>query len=194
MSNEKLQAIFDAALRDEEQAAAVKSAQPVPIVIKEVGSPSHAAGFDRQEADELGQLLDEQVARIKRKRSLDFVITMCVLGGLVLGGIGWFVSDGKRVEALHAAIGEVRSVSDIQGIVANFQKSLDRVAVRSDQISDAAAALGVDPNDTNLKDVHMEAEMKQLMGDEGGRTVGERNRMLNKKFGDQAAEAENVPK
>lgn len=213
MSNEKLQALFDAALKAPEVPVA-KPVGPVskapqesispPSEVQEVGKASQPAvatpvpvagravqpvHFEKKEADELGALLDDQMARQKRKRSLDFVITMFVLGGSLLGGIGWFVSDGQRVHAFMSAIGEIRSVSDIQSLVAKYQESLDRVAVRSDQINQATAAMGVKSSTEGLKDVHMEAEMREMMGDEGGKTVAERNSQLQKSFGEKAAEA-----
>lgn len=218
MSNEKLQALFDAALKAPEESAAMRpkpvghisegSVSPISVIqevemtpqvveVRPVVASSRVVQpveFDKAEAEELGELLDEQMAKQKSKRSRDFVLTMFVLGGALLGGVGWFVSDGQRVHAFMSVLGEIRSVSDIQSIVEKYQDSLDRVAVRSDQITQATSAMGVTASAEDLEDVHMEAEMKEMMGAEGGKTIGERNRVLQKNFGERAEDAGGIAK
>ena len=143
--------------------------------------------LDKAAADALGALLDEQVRRQARKRRRSALVTATVLLGLTGGGFAWFVQSPERVHAFTSAISEIRSVGDVKSMVARYQAALDRISVRGKQIDQATSALGVTPGIGNDADPHMEAEMKEMMGGEGT-TVGQRNRALQKTFGDKAKE------
>jgi hypothetical protein len=220
-NKEKLQELFDAALREPTPATggppkrAVPESKtsitapiekspllkPAPEVSLEVSLPGPtpepmsvtlaAPALDREAAEQLGSLLDEKIRKTIRKRRRSALITALVLFGSLGGGAAWFVQSPERIEAFASAIREVRSVGDVKSIVAKFQKALDRVEARSQQIDQATAALGVTPSAEDEIDPNMNAEMKEMMGGEG-RTVGERNGALQASFGDRAKEAGGV--
>ncbi len=166
--------------------------EPVAMVPAQVVAPEAAAmdfvkpmdnaGLDAAAAEELRILLEEQHRRLKRKRVRETVGALVVFLALFGGGFGWFVHSPDRVEAVRAAIKEVRSVGDIASMVAQYQKALDKIGTRSQDIDAATESMGVSASQEGMKDVHMDAEMKQMMGGEG-KTAGERNRMLQEKFG-----------
>lgn len=156
---------------------------PAPVVTApEFVQPLENAGLDATAAEELRILLEEQHHRLKRKRIRETVGALVVFLALTGGGFGWFVHSPDRVQAVRAAIKEVRSVGDIAGMVAQYQKALDKIGTRAQDIDIATESMGVSANQEGMKDVYMDAEMKQMMGGEG-KTAGERNRMLQEKFG-----------
>jgi hypothetical protein len=69
----------------------------------------------------------------------------------------------------------------VKSLVASYQKSLDRIAARGQQVEQATAAMGVKKSAKDDEDAFMDAEMKQMMGGEG-KTVGQRNRALQRNF------------
>lgn len=163
---------------------AMVSAQVVAPVATamDLVQPMENAGLDTAAAEELRTLLEEQHLRLKRKRIRETVGALVVFLALTGGGFGWFVHSPDRVQAVRAAIKEVRSVGDIAGMVAQYQKALDKIGTRAQDIDIATESMGVSANQEGMKDVYMDAEMKQMMGGEG-KTAGERNRMLQEKFG-----------
>lgn len=144
--------------------------------------PMENAGLDAAAAEELRILLDEQNLRMRRKRRRETIGALAVFLAMTGGGFGWFVHSPDRVQAVRDAITEIRSVGDIAGIVAKYQKALDKIGTRSQDIAAATESMGVSSNQDGMKDVYMDAEMKQMMGGDG-KTVGERNKLLQEKFG-----------
>lgn len=160
---------------------------PAPVAApvtpaQDLVQPMANAGLDAVSAEELRILLDEQHLRLKRRRRRELVGTLVVFLGITGGGFGWFVSSPDRVQAVRDAVKEVRSVGDIAGMVAKYQKALDKIATRAQDIDAATESMGVSSNQEGMKDVNLDAEMKEMMGGEG-KTVGERNRLLQQKFG-----------
>jgi hypothetical protein len=202
---EKLQKLFQAALLDpsgekvtlqrafpQSAPAATAPVAPVPVVqtapepvaqATAFVQPMANAGLDAVAAEELRILLDEQNLRMKRKRRRETIGALAVFLAVTGGGFGWFVQSPERVQAFKSAITEIRSVGDIGAIVAKYQKALDKIATRAQDIDAATESMGVSSNQEGLKDVYMDAEMKEMMGGKG-KTVGERNRMLQEKFDD----------
>ncbi len=177
------------------QVAPPVAAQPVPepvaMVPAQVVAPAAAAdfvqpmenaGLDAAAAEELRILLEEQNLRMKRKRRRETVGALAVFFALTGGGFGWFVQSPDRVQAVRSAITEIRSVGDIGSIIAKYQKALDKIGTRSQDIAAATESMGVSSNQNGMKDVYMDSEMKEMMGGEG-KTVGERNKLLQEKFG-----------
>jgi hypothetical protein len=157
-------------------------------------APPVNAGLDDATATELGELLDEQRARIKRKHLRQTLTTLAACVALSGGGFGWFVQSPERVQAFKDAIKDVRSVGDVKSLVAKYQDALDRVSARSQQIDQATAAMGVKASAADDEDPYFEAEMQAMMGGEG-KTVGQRNKALQKNFDHMKKEngVENVP-
>jgi hypothetical protein len=143
--------------------------------------PMANAGLDAVSAEELRILLEEQHQRLKRRRRRELVGTLLFLLTFTGGGFGWFVHSPERVQAFRDAVKEVRSVGDIAGMVAKYQKALAVIGTRAQDIDAATESMGVSSNQEGMQDVYLDAEMKEMMGGEG-RTVGERNRMLQEKF------------
>ena len=193
---EKMQKLFEAALRAPAAPDALKQKQavvpqqaPAPVAAPEVvaAMPSPAvpvvnAGLDEESAAELGALLDERHQRMERQRRRNKLVTVVVFLALTGGGYGWFIQSPQRVQAFHEAMDDIRSVGDFASIVAKYNKSLEKIKVHSTQIDSATASMGIDPTKDDGKDPYFEKETKGMMIGEG-KTVGERNRLLKEKFG-----------
>lgn len=160
---------------------------PQPEIPPVLADPSVPV-LDDAASDELAILLDEQMKRRKRKQRIASITTACALLSIASGSTIWFVQSPDRITALKEALQDIRSVGDVKSIVAKFQASLDKVAVRGKQIEAATAAMGVTANAADEEDPFFEAEMKDMMGGEG-RTVGQRNRQLKDAFSKRAEEA-----
>lgn len=159
-----------------EPEAASVAVEEAPVVL-----PSNA-GLDDKTSTELGALLDEQRARLARKRRRDTLVVLGVMFALGGSGFGWFVQDPQRVQAFKDAIRDVRSIGDVKSMVAKYRESLDKVAVRGKQIEQATDAMGVVRTAEDEKDPYFEEEMKGMMGGKG-KTVGERNKAMKDNFG-----------
>jgi hypothetical protein len=201
---EKLQKLFDAALRDSspiEKAPtrAVPTASATPVVKAmieenpasasapaEPETPSQPAAeapvLDKEAAEELGTLLDEQVRRRRRKHRIESMVAAVTLIGLTGGSAGWFVQSPERMQALLSVIAEIRSVGDVQSMVAKYEAALKRISARGQQIDQASSAMGVKPGEKDEKDAYFDTEMKQMMGGEG-KTAGERAGHMRQAFG-----------
>ncbi|MFD2256454.1 hypothetical protein ACFSSA_07195 [Luteolibacter algae] len=141
------------------------------------------SSVDHTISAELGELLDEKVTREKRRRRNGFLVGVALLLGLCGGSYAWFVQSPERVTALENAVSEAKSAGDIRGLVADYQKSLDKVAERGTQIDEAASAMGVDPSDTaGHADPGFDHEMREMMSGAGGPTPADRSSKLQRKF------------
>ena len=144
--------------------------------------------LDATAAEELGALLDEQNARKKRRARRAALCTLAFFLTTTGGFSAWFVQNPERVQAFKDAMRDIRSVADVQSMVAKYDAALERIQVRSKQIDQASMAMGIDPTKTaNEEDPYFEAEMKGMMGSDAkgkaSKTVGQRNGMLKDKFG-----------
>jgi len=205
--HEKLRKLFHAAMRavDEPQAmdqpvrsqasqgAPSTTNQPLPAAAplsNETPAPAGAvaaptetnAGLDAASAAELAALLDEQHKRKTRKRRREALATLGVFLALTGGGLGWFVQSPARVQAFHEVMRDIHSVGDIQGLVAKYRAALDRVAGHAQQIDRSTESMGVSSRQDGEKDPNFDKEMRVMMGADG-KTTGERNRVLQEKFG-----------
>ena len=74
-------------------------------------------------------------------------------------------------------------VKTLGSVMQSFDEQLEQVAVRGEQIDNATQQLGVDPSSVSeADDLHMETEMREMMGDEAP-TPADRGRVLREKFG-----------
>jgi hypothetical protein len=200
-NQEKLQALFDAAMRSPEEpsgkpkravpggdavkAPAEEPAAAEPVQAEEKPAPlSPDEALDKEAAEELGQMLDERIRRDRRKRKIEVMVTTVLLLGSALGGTFWFVQDKARIAAVNKAMEEIRMAGDPEAMAAQYNPALEKIAQRGNQLGEATAAMGVDPDKNPGGDIHMEAEMKEMMGDDAGPTVGQRNKLLVDNFGD----------
>lgn len=216
---EKLQRLFDAALKDmsevdkvptrsfpnpsTQNASAVPTSEPVaeiqpgalPKPVEQAAAPPAAnLGLDEKASAELATLLEAQNKRKASKRRRDALVTLTACIAIFGGGFGWFVQSAQRVQAFRETITEIRSAGDIAAILANYQKAVDRIGARADQINESTESMGVSSNQDGAKDPNLESEMLAMTGGEG-KSVGQRNQILQEKFGKvaEAARAKTGP-
>lgn len=167
---------------------------PAAANVAPLVKPMPNAGLDQATAAELGALLDAQILRKRRQRRRELVMTLVVCLGLTGGGYGWFIQSPSRVQAWNEAMGDIRSLGDVKGLVAKYQKALDRIATRSQQIDEASVAMGVDPTKVSKEDPYFNQEMEEVMKVKDV-DIGARNKRLEGSLGklvkhsDVAAEA-----
>ncbi len=199
---QKLQQLFDAALKSPVEAPGVPPRRVVPVPALDVvpavapveravipAAPVSSLPVEVEpvtaKAPTMAGVLDEQMQRKSRKRKIEALVTALVLLGTVGGASGWFVSSPTRVQAFKEAMRDIRSVGDVKGMVAKYQEHLDRIAARGKQIDQASVGLGVDLAKVDQSDAYMDAEMKEMMGGEG-KTVGQRGKAMNAAFSGMA--------
>lgn len=206
---EKLQQLFEAALKDSSDlykpptrafpttlgATKVAVSQPAPgpepepelaPVVEVHAGPVVDAGLSDTASAELAALLDEQQQRITGKHRREALISLGVLLALTGGGFAWFSQSPQRAVALKDAIHDVRSCGDVTSMAAKYQAALDKVAVRSKQIDQAAEAMGASSNQHAAKAPNMDAEMLAMMGGEG-KTTDPRNPLVQEKLAARTA-------
>lgn len=132
---------------------------------------------------ELGAIMDAKIVREKRKRRRSLIFMLLFFVGITGGAAGWVVSNPARFAEMKKVVAEIRSVGDIEGMVAKYQKALDKVAVRSEQIDAATVSMGVDPaSAADMEDQGFDKEMRDMMGEDGGPTSASRNAKLQGEF------------
>jgi len=201
-----LQRLFDAALKDtsdldQKKLKLTPAAPSAPIDAVPITSPLLArpvaapvieepaveeettveVDFDRHLADELGAQLDAKVARQRRQRRRAILITLAAVITLVGGSYAWCVQTPERIAAFHKVMRDIRSATNVKTMVASYQESLDKIAVRGEQVDDSTESMGMSTDQEGMEDVHLDAEMKELIG-EDSKSVGARNAKLAEKF------------
>ena len=171
-------------------AAAAPQPQAIFDQVEEAPAPvEEIPALDKEAAEELGALLDERLARKRRRRKLELVVTLILFFGSTIGGTAWFIQSPARIQALREAIRDVRSYGDINSMVAKYQEYINKIGVRNQQIDQASTNLGIDLAKVDRSDETMDAEMRQMMGGEGGKTIGDRNKAMHAAFGDRVEKA-----
>ncbi len=141
------------------------------------------ASLDTGISAELGAIMDAKVARQKRKRRRGLLLIALFFTGTVGGTAGWVVTNPERFEAMKKVVAEIKSAGDIKGMVAKYQKALDKIAVRGEQIDAATTSMGIDPASADhMEDQGFDKEMREMMGEDGGPTTASRNSKLMEKF------------
>lgn len=137
--------------------------------------------------EDLSQLLDEQVARlVKKRRQANWVIF--AFFGLMMGSASaWYASsEGNRrmvadlIMDIKASGKDFKLIGSATGMASQYDKALEKIGTRSQDVDQATTSLGIDP--TKVTEDGMETEMKDMMGGKG-KTSGERNRLLQQKLG-----------
>lgn len=137
--------------------------------------------------DDLAELLDAQAQRLQKKRGYANWFILAVL--LAIGGTsyGWYASSpvnqaqvAQIIQNLKEGKKDFALVSDPTKMAEQFDESLAEISTRKDDIDLAAQAMGVDTG--NVVEDGMDAEMLDMMGGEG-RTVGQRNKLLQQNLG-----------
>lgn len=171
---------------------AAATPQPQPVFDKVEETPAAEPEFpalDKEAAEELGALLDERIARKRRRRKLELVVTLILFFGSTVGGTAWFIQSPARITALKEAIRDIRSYGDINSMVAKYQEYINKIGVRNQQIDQASSNLGVDTTKVGPGDETMDAEFKQMMGGQEGKTLGDRNKAMHAAFGNRVEKA-----
>lgn len=163
-----------------------KGAESDLIDLANTGDPfaGQAMGsLDSSISAELGEILDEKVRKEKRSKKRARLVMLGVFLGIVGGSSAWVVTNPERFEAMKKVVSEIKSAGDIKGMVEKYQKSLDKVAVRGEQIDAATESMGVDPNSMDhVEDQGFDKEMREMMGEDGGPTTAKRDKVLRDKF------------
>lgn len=135
----------------------------------------------------LASLIDERERKLnKRWARYRHTVTLAGVALLASGAAVYSYSPAVR-GAIEGLAMDIRNSKDdvktIGSAMESFDKQLEQVAVRGEHIDDATKQLGVDPASvTEADDLHMEAEMKQLMGD-GAPSVTDGSKALQGSFG-----------
>jgi hypothetical protein len=167
------------------EAAPFMADKPVPAKSEVLLDQHGVASLDTAINAELAEIMDDKIARDKARRRRGRLVLVLFLLGITGGATGWIAANPDRVEALKNTIAEIKSVGDIQGMVAKYQASLDKIGERGKQIDNATVAMGVDPASVDEnEDPGFDKEMKAMMGGEGGKTTAARDKILHHKFGD----------
>lgn len=139
---------------------------------------------DQAISAELGEILDAKFGKERQRKKRDRLILLLILLGVAGGGTGWVVANPERMAAMKQVAAEIKSVGDIKGMVAKYQKALDKIGERGKQIDSATISMGVDPASVDEhEDPDFDKEMKEMMGEDGGPTTAARNQLLRDKFG-----------
>jgi hypothetical protein len=183
---EKLQKLFEAALREPEPTTvnnrenSPPSATPVAVQptvptsqerdcgascepLKPEPMAVVASSMSDAASEELAGLLDDQHRRKSRRRRLETLVTLCVLFGGMAGGWVWFNSDAHRKQALREVLNDIHTLNDARLIAAKYENALDRIATRSRQIDQASATLGADPTQPASGGA-LDSQMKEFSG------------------------------
>lgn len=167
------------------QAAPFTAAAPAPAGPAAVLDNHGVKSLDSAINAELAEIMDQKIAREKSRRRRGRLMLVLFLVGTTGGAGGWIAMNPHRVEAFKQTIAEIKSAGDIKGMVAKYQVALDKIAVRGKQIDSATVSIGVDPASVDEHaDPGFDKEMREMMGEEGGKTTAARDKILREKFGD----------
>lgn len=137
--------------------------------------------------DDISQLIDEQIARLAKKRRHANWVTLSFFGLMVGSASAWYSSskDNSRIVAdlitdIKASGKDFDLIRSVTCMASQYDKALEIISNRSKDINKATISLGIDPK--SVKEDGMESEMKDMMGGKG-KTIGERDRMLKQELG-----------
>ncbi len=161
--------------------------EPVATAVAEVASLPEAPAFKDEGCPELRAMIDEREAKkqtTQKRQSL--AVTLSLLAMLAAAG-GWFAvspsAQAKVAKVVPLFKESLRDVKALANTKENFDKQLEQVGSRNNQIDDATRALGVDP--TTVPDeagAELDTALQDMMGGEG-RTTSERNKEVQEKLG-----------
>jgi hypothetical protein len=128
-------------------------------------------------SEEFSCIIDQKLARRRRNGRISLLVTITLLLSLTGGGTGWFISDPNRVTALKTAISDIKGATDVGAMKAKYDQALAKIGSRKTEIDDATKMMGIDPTQqASHEDEYFSKEMREMMGEGEGPTVGERNR------------------
>lgn len=150
------------------------------------GPPSGNRGVDIDPG--LRSMIEERDARMttKRKRlSMAITSTFLAMAGSAVGWVTLTESGRQHYQCFATALQECKGdLKNLTGILAAYQKQIDKLAVYSARVDAATVALGGDPvKDEANSNLDLDAEMKRMAGEGGGPTTAERDEKLRSTFG-----------
>lgn len=138
------------------------------------------ASLDDDTNAEFQEIINKKIAKERSKRRRDRVIFYVLLIGVSVGGAGWFLSDPGNMKSFNKILAEIRLAVDPTAVAEKYDKSLEKVAERGDQLGEAAGMIG--GKEVEGEDQSLDEEMKKIAGDEAGLSVAEKQKKLKEKF------------
>jgi hypothetical protein len=136
------------------------------------------ASLDENVNAEFEQITNKKIANAKAKRSRDRLMLYVLLIGSVVGGGGWLMKNPDKMESIQNILVEIRTTIDPTEAAGKYDKSLEKVAERGNQLGDASSMLG--GNQVEGDDPGFDEEMKQISGEDSGLSPGEKQKKLKK--------------
>lgn len=160
-----------------------QAAPPEPSELREDPLSAQAAkSLDTSLNAELEEILRNKIAREKRKKRREKLTALALFLGAIVGVSVWLAKNPEQMASMKQMLGEIRSSTDVKEITGQYQKSLDKVAVRGSQLDEASKAIGVDPDSVVAEDPGFDKEMSEMIGEDGGPTTSARDKLLREKF------------
>ncbi|MEM1084208.1 MAG: hypothetical protein AAGI48_08800 [Verrucomicrobiota bacterium] len=194
-SQNKLNSIFEDALRAEEATAETPSPAKVPAAaavaepeaataVAEAPAQSESSNTNSEKVEqehvsvdetdpEFAALLEEREGRIEKKgKRARWAVNLLFLGLFGGSATAFAVSPELRGKFEKLVVAVQESAADVKMMskgTENYDEALEQVAVRGDQIDNATRMMGVDPTSVDPNDdPNMMAEMNQLAGEDVG--------------------------
>lgn len=149
------------------------AAAPMPFAAapEEVAAEPEAVQHHTEQDQELAAMLDERDQVLRKRSGRGKLVANVLLLLLFVGPVttvavvpSFRAKFEKLVQHLNEGMSDVKSMANTKD---SYDEALKEVAVRGDQIGDATRALGIDPASVSEDDdLEMNAEMRQLMGDD----------------------------
>ena len=181
---EKLRAIPTAApVESEAKAEPVAAVATMPVT--EAGLKPEAP-FKDEGCPELRAMIEERDAvKDKARKRTSLVVTISLLALLGSAG-GWFAvnpeAQAKVAQIVPLFKESMRDVKDLANTKKNFDKQLEKIAERGNQIDEASRAMGIDPTTVAAGNgEEIDNAMKEMSG--GERTTTDRNKEFQEKLG-----------
>jgi len=168
----------------------VVKAEPVAVVasmpVTEAGLQPEARPFKDEGCPELRAMIEERDEKKKTsQKRTSLAVSLSLLAMLAAAG-GWFAvspsAQAKVAKIVPLFKESMRDVKSLANTKKNFDKQLEQVAARNNQINDATRSLGVDPSTVaEGNGAEIDGAMKEMSG--GQRTTTERNKDVQDKLG-----------
>ncbi|MES2983219.1 MAG: hypothetical protein V4727_12975 [Verrucomicrobiota bacterium] len=158
-------------------ASPFQAAPPVDAAGPEVVLDEKAlASLDENINAEFEELTNKKIAKERAKRRRDRVVFYVLLIGAVAGAGGWLVTHPDQMEMVKKTLGEIRLAIDPTAVAGKYDKSLEKVGERGDQLGEASNMLG--GTEVEGEDPGLDKEMKEIAGEGAGLSPSEKQKKL----------------
>ncbi len=135
------------------------------------------ASLDEDANSEFERITDKKIAKAKAKRRRERLMFYGLLIGSVVGAGGWLAIHPDKMEYIKGILVEIRTAIDPTAAAAKYDKSLEKIGKRGDELDSASGALG--GKEVKGDDPGSGKEMKQLSGEDGtGLSSSEKQKKL----------------